>query len=94
MCDGETWEDDMSFSLNAALKAANTSKRRLSKATGIPYAMVIRLSKAGANPTWSTVCKIARALNCSLDQFTPRRRRKGAGNAGSLSTVSGNDVVQ
>jgi len=59
------------FLLNQALRAAGMSKRRLSKLTGIPLPMIVRLARGKANPTWATVMRIAVVLGCTAAAFQP-----------------------
>lgn len=58
------------FSLDSALAGRGISKRRLAKISGIPLAMVFRLARPRANPTWNTLHRLARAIGCRLDDFT------------------------
>lgn len=60
------------FPLRALLARRGVSKQRLSDSTGIPYAVVCRLEKRTANPTWATIQRIARALKLSLGDLDGR----------------------
>ena len=55
------------FALNPVLKRHAMSKRKLAKITGIPYAMLCRLARRGANPTWRTLLTLAAGIGCALD---------------------------
>lgn len=63
------------FALNPVLKRFGVSKRQLSKRTGIPYAMLCRLARARANPTWQTIFRLAAAIGCSVEDFAHRKER-------------------
>jgi hypothetical protein len=64
------------FALNPVLRRHKVSKRRLSKLTGIPYAMLCRLARDGANPTWQTLLRLAAAIGCDLNEFAARKGGK------------------
>lgn len=57
------------FYLKQAVSAKGLSLRKVSKLSGIPYPMIIRLSKGQANPNWLTVVKLCEAMEVGPEEF-------------------------
>lgn len=62
------------FRLTPLLRLQRMSKRKLALKAGVAYPMVCRLAKGKANPTWSTVLRLAKALGCSPADFERRKK--------------------
>ena len=64
------------FMLSDVLRRLGVNKTQLAEDTGIAYSMICRLERADANPNWTTVVRIARALGISTAEFEPQRQKK------------------
>ena len=61
-------------SIQVQLDKQNMTAYRLSKMTGIPLTTIYNYKNDGKEPPFKNMCKIADALDVSLDVFRERRR--------------------
>lgn len=54
----------------------NLSQRDVAQIAGVPNSLVEKIDSGYANPTITTVCKIADSLDVSLDEFVPKKDRR------------------
>ena len=62
--------------LRRLLRRRSMTQQALADRTGIAYAVLCRLGRAGANPTLATLRRLARALKCSLDELAGKGGRR------------------
>lgn len=67
----------IAFLLNDVLRKKRVSKQWLADRSGIPYPMICRMTRGDANPTWTTVVRIAWALGVPVSDFEPRKAPEG-----------------
>lgn len=60
-------------SIQVQLDKQNMTAYRLSKVTGIPLTTIYNYKNDGKEPPFKNMCKIADALDVSLDVFRERR---------------------
>lgn len=60
-------------SIQVQLDKQNMTAYRLSKMTGIPLTTIYNYKNDGKEPPFKNMCKIADALNVSLDVFRERK---------------------
>jgi predicted transcriptional regulator len=60
---------DVPFYLAQVLAEHGMTLRELTARTGIPYLRLLRLVQPDADPRWSTLLKIAEALEMEVDEF-------------------------
>ncbi|OTA77911.1 transcriptional regulator [Limosilactobacillus reuteri] len=61
-------------SIQVQLDKQNMTAYRLSKMTGIPLTTIYNYKNDGKEPPFKNMCKIADALDVSLDVFRERRQ--------------------
>ena len=65
----------MWYLIEKILFKKSISRYQLSKLTGIPESTLASYKNDGANPSFINVCKIAEALDVSLDELRERKEK-------------------
>ena len=73
-------------SLRKLRTEARMTQEALARATGLSVSTVSKLEQGGIDPAWSTVQKLAAALNVSCESFDagPQKPARGKGKVKSL----------
>lgn len=65
----------MWYLIEKILNEKKISRYKLSKLTGIPETTLASYKNDGVNPSFINVCKIADALNVSLDELREKKEK-------------------